>query len=132
MGAEIPYLDATISEMLRCGRTTTGAVRVAKVDCDVLGYRIPKGSSIMCSTCGPSFLHDTLPLEDARRSDTSKAAAGKHREWESRGKQEFIPERWLEKGVDGDDGWVFNPNAGPSLPFGAGPRGCFGTLIALF
>lgn len=135
VAADIPYLDATIAEILRCGRTTTGAVRVAKVDCTVLGYRIPKGSSIMCSTCGPSYLHDTLAVNEGSRSPSSQAAGGKHREWESGGKQKFRPERWLEGGGDGDAseaGVYFNPNAGPSLPFGAGPRGCFGTFCLFF
>ena len=133
MAADIPYLDAAIAEMLRCGRTTTGAVRVAKVDCEVLGYHIPKGSSILCSTCGPSYLHDSLHVDEESRSQSSKAAGGKCKEWESRSKRDFKPERWLERNGDedgdGESGVVFNPNAGPSLPFGAGPRGCFGMSL---
>ena len=47
---------------------------------------------------------------------------------ESRGKRDVKTERWLEGNEDGDrnSGVVFNPNAGPSLLFGAGPRRCFG------
>ena len=36
----------------------------------------------------------------------------------------FDPERWLEKDSEGNV--VFNSRAGPTMPFGAGPRGCFG------
>ena len=79
----------------------------------------------------PSFLHDTLHVDEESRSQSSKAAGGKCREWESRGKRDSKPERWLERNWDGDRelGVVFNPNAGPSLPFGARPRGCFGMSL---
>lgn len=36
----------------------------------------------------------------------------------------FDPERWLKDGV-------FDPNAGPSLPFSLGQRGCFGKSLAV-
>lgn len=38
----------------------------------------------------------------------------------------FYPERWLRE----DDG-TFDLKAGPSLPFSAGQRGCFGKSMAL-
>lgn len=37
----------------------------------------------------------------------------------------FDPERWLRS-----DG-TFDPNAGPSLPFSLGQRGCFGKSLAV-
>lgn len=130
MAANIPLLDAAIAEVLRCSRTTTGAVRIATADAEVLGYCLPKGSQIMCSTEGVQFLHDAIPVDEGLRSATSKAARGKHKEWESEGKQEFRAERWLDQTGDTEVDVSFDPKAGPSLPFGGGPRGCFGKIRA--
>jgi hypothetical protein len=50
--SQIPYLDATLEEILRCGQTAAGAMRVAKCDTDVLGYHIPKGTDVFCMANG--------------------------------------------------------------------------------
>lgn len=38
----------------------------------------------------------------------------------------FLPERWLVPGGNDSDEQRFDPNAGPQLAFGLGPRACFG------
>jgi hypothetical protein len=57
-------------------------------------------------------------LEDDKYSrKTGSWAAGTGRQ--------FDPDRWLRE--DGS----FDPNAGPSLPFSLGQRGCFGKSLAV-
>lgn len=47
----IPYLDATIEEVHRCGGTVSSNIRTTKEDAEVLGYVIPKGTDVfMVST----------------------------------------------------------------------------------
>jgi cytochrome P450 len=62
----------------------------------------------------------------ARRGD-NKALTGL---WEDADIALFKPERWLKKhpetGVD-----TFDPMTGPNLPFGLGPRGCYGRRLAM-
>ena len=124
--SNIPLLDAAIAEILRCARTSTAAARIVKVDTEVLGHLIPKGSQIMCSTEGVQFLHDAIPIDESLRSETSKSTRSKYREWKTEGKRDFKPERWLDYSAENKEDVRFNPTAGPSLPFGGGPRGCFG------
>lgn len=45
--------------------------------------------------------------------------------WAAGTGRSFDPERWLRP--DGS----FDPNAGPSLPFSLGQRGCFGKSLAV-
>lgn len=48
----VPYLDATLEEMHRCGGTVSSNIRTALVDTEVLGHRIPKGTDVfMVSLC---------------------------------------------------------------------------------
>lgn len=53
--ANIPYLDATIEEALRCGGTVSSNIRRAKEDAVVLGHVIPKGTDLfmvcLAATC---------------------------------------------------------------------------------
>jgi len=53
--------------------------------------------------------------EDEKKTGTWAAGTGRH----------FDPERWLRP--DGS----FDANAGPSLPFSLGQRGCFGKSLAV-
>jgi cytochrome P450 len=120
----IPYLDAVIEEVHRLTAAATIMMRVATVDTDVLGHRIPKGTDVFMLTQGPDFAMPSIPIDEGIRSDTSRESKEKHGAWDQATINEFNPERWLEKDSKGD--MVFNSRAGPTMPFGAGPRGCFG------
>ena len=122
--AHIPYLDAVIDEMLRL--TAVTVTREALCDTEVLGQWIPKGSQIFLVSNGPGFLSPSLPIDDAKRSPTSREA--KDRSWdETKDMKIFDPERWLvQKGEDVE----FDAVAGPQLGFGLGARGCWGRRLA--
>ena len=122
--AQIPYLEAVIEEMLRL--TAVTVTREALYDTEVLGQWIPKGSQVFLVSNGPGFLSPSLPIDDAKRSPTSRAA--KDRSWdETEDLQIYDPERWLvQKGDDVE----FDGAAGPQLGFGLGTRGCWGRRLA--
>lgn len=125
-----PYLEAVVEEALRCHSTTV--TREALADTELLGYHIPKGTVVFCVSNGPGFYKPSLPVNDSKRSPSSKAAA-KPKAWdESRDLSEFDPDRWLVKKSTnaGESKLEFDGNSGPQLIFGAGPRGCFGRRLA--
>lgn len=122
--ARVPYLDAVIEEVHRLNGAAASINRVATTDAIVLGHRIPKGTDVFMLTTGPDFRLRTIAVDEKLRSSSSKESKDKNGVWDQENIKEFIPERWLEKDEKGND--VFNPRAGPSLPFGAGARGCFG------
>lgn len=99
-------------------------VRVATVDTSILGHHIPKGTDVFFPICGPSFLDAPMKVNERTRSASSQEAKEKYGVWEVSDTGTFLPERWLMKDSEGNE--TFNPRAGPSLPFGAGIRGCFG------
>ena len=127
METSVPYLDAVIEEVLRIASVASGISREAKVDTQILGYHIPKGTEVFFPNMGPGFLAPHLGVDENQRSNTSRAKKDITGEWEVNGIDEFIPERWLVKDRFGNV--TFNPNAGPSLPFSAGIRGCFGRSV---
>ncbi|CAD6567741.1 MAG: hypothetical protein TREMPRED_003967 [Tremellales sp. Tagirdzhanova-0007] len=113
-----PYLEAMIYETLRYGMIAVFARRVMR-DTVVLGQHIPKGTNIIVPThLGFKEIPDWQP----DRPDKEQQPVG---HWASGSAQCFDPDRWLD--ADG----FFDPNAGPSLPFGSGVRGCFGKNLAL-
>ncbi|KAK7711053.1 hypothetical protein SLS63_012755 [Diaporthe eres] len=125
--AKIPYLDATMEEILRCGGATPLVDRQATCDTELLGHHIPKGTVVMCLSRGPSMLKPAFEVDDSKRSKTSQAA--KARAWDDEDIGQFKPERWLAGGTDAAPG-EFDQQAGPSLSFGLGLRGCFGRKLA--
>ncbi|KAK1961141.1 cytochrome P450 [Colletotrichum sublineola] len=129
-GTKIPYLDAAMEEILRCGGASPLVDREALCDTELLGRRIPKGTVVMCLNRGPSMLQPALPVDEATRSESSRAAKG--RTWDDADIALFRPERWLVESPEGSGAAAaeFDQQAGPLLAFGLGMRGCFGRRLA--
>lgn len=124
LAADVPYLDASVEELVRVGNIIPEVVREATADAELLGHRIPKGATVVCSTyvAHPPFGEDVVPEEV--RSDSSRANKGGFRAYWEADMDGYHPERWLRE--DGS----FDAKAVPKLAFSAGPRGCFGELFA--
>ncbi|KAK5658144.1 hypothetical protein OQA88_2117 [Cercophora sp. LCS_1] len=129
----LPYLDAVVEEVLRHANTIAFVVRRAQCDAVVLGRHIPKGTDVFLMANGPGYLESNLRVSDEERSPGAKKVENKDKkgltgQWEDADTGLFRPERWLRKDEEG--AVQFDPMAGPSLPFGAGPRACFGRRFA--
>jgi cytochrome P450 len=124
MAISIPYLDAFIHEVHRLGNSLSCNIRVTTKDVVILGQVVPKGTDVFMITNGPGYQAPALIVEESKRSKSSQALKDKYGSWEESTIENFEPERWL---INKDDGSVrFNQFAGPAMPFGAGPRSCFG------
>ncbi|KAK1245975.1 hypothetical protein MKX07_005044 [Trichoderma sp. CBMAI-0711] len=130
--AQVPYLDATVEEILRHSNTIAFVVRQAQQNTTVLGRHIPKGTNVFLMANGPGYLEPNMKLADEARSPGARqtAKSALTRAWSDDDIDEFLPERWLETDPD-TRAEVFNTMAGPSLAFGLGLRGCFGRKLAL-
>ena len=124
--SDIPYLEAFVAENFRCAIPSVINIRVATVDAEVLEHRIPKGTDVFFLNRGPSYLLPSLEVEESLRSKSSQQTSDKYGIWNNSDIGTFNPVRWLRSNENGNVS--FEPRAGPSLPFGAGPRGCFGKL----
>ncbi|KAK5127379.1 hypothetical protein LTR85_006718 [Meristemomyces frigidus] len=125
------YLDAFIEEILRHGATAQVVVRVATQDTEILGHHIPKGTDVFMVTQGPSYTAPAFPMDDSKRSKTSRQLPPQERwtgNWDPSALGHFDPERWLVRNEAG--GQDFNSQAGPMQTFGGGLRGCFGRKLA--
>jgi len=97
----LPYLDAVLCETLRLYPPAWGLGRKAVADCEVAGYRVPKGGSILFSQW---VMHrDPRFFDDPDR---------------------FHPERWL-------DGLQKRLPRYAYFPFGGGQRICIGANFAM-
>ncbi|KAK4155762.1 hypothetical protein C8A00DRAFT_13220 [Chaetomidium leptoderma] len=133
--AHIPYLDATVEEVLRHANTIAFVVRRALHDTTVLGRHIPKDTDVFLVANGAGYLAPNMSLSDDARSPGARAgASGLTGKWDDKDISAFRPERWLKQQQQGEDlesSEVFDPMAGPTLAFGLGPRGCYGKRFAL-
>lgn len=128
-GARVPYLEAMMEEILRCAGAASFVDRQAMVDTQLLGYSIPKGTSVTSLVTGASMMRPAFKVDETRRSVTSQSAKkdGRHRAWDPSDITSFKPERWL---VTSEKSTVFDATAGPQLAFGLGSRGCYGKRLA--
>ena len=101
-------------------------MRDATCDTEILGHHIPKGTTVFCLSNGPSFNSAPLTVDEKLRSESSRDAKDRTGAWDVTDIGLFIPERWLTQDEDGET--IFDLRAGPNIPFGLGPRGCFGKL----
>ena len=137
-----PYLDAVVAEILRLGgaapllcrqgnlnhiKPLPADIEIAKRDTHILGHFIPKGTEVMLLS-HHTGLYDTVTNQHVYSAlDLLRPADAKERSippWKDDGLL-FIPERWI------DANGKFNSQAGPSYPFGAGLRSCFGSKLAV-
>ena len=133
-----PYLDAFVEESARVAPTLPIIIREAVVDTTVLGKPIPKGTSVVMYTNGPSYVFPGVPVAEELRSESSRAARQRVGVWDDETMARFTPERWLKNkdpaeaggGANEFDSVEFDAQSGPMLTFGAGPRGCFGRRLA--
>lgn len=124
--ARLPYLEAVIEEARRL--TPFVIVREAARDLEVLGRRVPKGAQCLMVSAGPGITLPSVPVDEATRSPSSRAAKPWGKWDESRDLKRFEPERWLVARADG--GLDFDATAGPQLGFGMGTRQCWGRRLA--
>ncbi|KAK4223162.1 Trichodiene oxygenase [Podospora fimiseda] len=124
----VPYLDATMEEILRCAGTAPLVDRQATRDTELLGYQIPKGTIIAQVVLGPTLQAPGVEIRDDQRSPTSRAALkdGRTRSWDPSDMGRFNPDRWMVPGAKGEE---FDPTAGPQIAFGLGTRGCYGKRL---
>ncbi|KAE8423082.1 cytochrome P450 [Aspergillus pseudocaelatus] len=129
---QIPYLNATVEEILRICPATLLVDRVAIRDTELLGYHVPKGTCIWTIPAGAGFTSPAHHISEEKRNASSRSNAKHSRrsEWSGDDIAQFIPERWLRPSAEKHGELVFDPSAGPILAFGAGPRGCFGRPLA--
>lgn len=149
-GRQVPWLEATIEESLRCSATAPSVDRTALADTQILGYRIPKGTVVAQPCSGPSITTPAFDnIDEVVRSPSSLAARRQGGlvppNWQREGISVWNPERWLVVGggseEEGDSSGnaegkkkkqkklEFNPNAGPQVAFGLGTRGCYGKRL---
>ncbi|KAL4878061.1 cytochrome P450 monooxygenase [Aspergillus karnatakaensis] len=130
--SNIPYLDATISEIFRCSSVAISVEREAMVDTELLGYAIPKGTVVVCLMTGPSMTTPAFEIPSSKRRPANRAVLKDQdhiRSWDAKDIGEFNPGRWLGTDAEGK-AEQFLPNAGPLLTFGLGARGCSGNKLA--
>ena len=130
METSVPYLDATIEETLRYRPTAPIGTRDAVRDTTILGCPVPKGTTIMWIFTTSSYIHPAVSVDEDRRTERSQGekSQGRAIEWDDDDIGLFKPERWLKRDETGKT--VFDGNAGPTTPFGMGPRSCFGRKLA--
>jgi cytochrome P450 len=130
METSVPDLDATIEETLRYRPTAPIGTRDAVRDTTVLGCPVPKGTTIMWIFTTSSYIRPAVQVEEKRRTQRSQVekSQGRAIEWDDEDIGFFKPERWLKQDEAGKI--AFDGNAGPTTPFGMGPRSCFGRKLA--
>lgn len=120
LAVDIPYLDASIEELIRLANIVPDLVRQTTCDTDLLGHFIPKGATVVSSLYvgNKPFPSDVVP--DEVRSENSRSNKGGFKSFWQSDMDEYRPERWLL------DNGTFDAKALPRLAFSTGPRPCSG------
>jgi cytochrome P450 len=98
--SRLPYTERVVKEAMRLYPPAWAIVRNSLKDCDLGGYRVPAGATVMMSQW---VMH-----RDPRYYDQP---------------EQFNPDRWLEARVKGASKFTY-------FPFGGGPRTCIGASFA--
>ncbi|CAL1535880.1 unnamed protein product [Lymnaea stagnalis] len=102
--AQMTYLKACLKESFRLHYPAfIGAFRTMPVDVILSGYKIPAGTNVLMLSSRPARLH----FDDSDK---------------------YLPERWLRTSKEREED-EFSKSI--VLPFGHGPRNCFGRRIAV-
>jgi cytochrome P450 len=128
----VPYLDAVVEEVLRVSYPLGMCLREVQVDTQILGARVPKGTTVAFLSNGPSILAPPISYDESRSSEWVRSRKAKQPFKAGYDFAAFVPERWLRTmtGEDGKEEVVFDSQAFPIQAFGSGPRGCFGRKMS--
>ncbi|KIL85178.1 hypothetical protein FAVG1_11607 [Fusarium avenaceum] len=128
----VPYLDAVVEEVLRVSYPFGMCLREVQVDTQILGARVPKGTTVAFLSNGPSILAPPISYDESRSSEWVRSRKAKQPVKEGHDFTTFVPERWLRKTTseDSKEEVVFDSQAFPIQAFGSGPRGCFGRKMS--
>ena len=96
----LPYTERVVKESMRLYPPAWAIVRNSLKDCDIGGYRVPAGATVMMSQW---VMH-----RDPRYYDQP---------------EQFNPDRWLDGRAKGSPKFIY-------FPFGGGPRTCIGASFA--
>ncbi|KAI1176834.1 cytochrome P450 [Nemania sp. FL0916] len=124
---QVPYLDAVLEETLRFDGPLPLVRREALIDTELLGHKIPKGTSVFIVSDGPDYLHPPIPVRECDRSPSSRQKR-LYGSWDPSDMHLFRPERWLKTNEKGNA--IFDAQSGPMMAFSLGPRACFGRRLA--
>ncbi|KAK4235421.1 cytochrome P450 [Achaetomium macrosporum] len=125
LNTKLAYLEAVLEEVLRL-RAAMLVPRDATRDTELLGHRIPKGTSIFLVCQGPDFSPSPT---SAYWRETKALAARQFPGTHSKSPEFFDPERWLVR--HGETGELeFDGTTFPQLGFGLGVRSCWGRRLA--
>lgn len=117
----VPFLEAVILEILRISQIALFVSRMTSCDTQILGHFIPRGTEIVLHI-GHAGLQN---IEEGTAPQPIHSGYQKSKPlWKGDG-DVFDPDRWL------DEQGAFNLNSGLAIPFGAGPRKCFGYKLAV-
>ena len=98
--SDLPYVARVIKEAMRLYPPSWAIVRNALKDCEIGGYQVPAGATIVMS--------QWVTHRDPRYFDDP---------------ERFNPDRWLNERAKGTSKFVY-------FPFGGGPRTCIGASFA--
>ncbi|RYP34134.1 hypothetical protein DL766_003122 [Monosporascus sp. MC13-8B] len=107
--SSVPYLDAVMEEILHLSA--------------------PIRQLVFFGVSGPGFASPSLPVDEAVRGESSKSHRGTTTgSWDHAEPQAFVPERWLNKIVEGGaaaeaEAYHYDAQAGTLLSFGTDLRG---------